>query len=61
MASGFGKNKVGRCYSIFSTFETCMVSGHDWKRTVLSWKAGTRVLPSWGGLPGLLCLRRQQQ
>lgn len=25
MASGFGRGKVGRCYNIFSTFETCMV------------------------------------
>lgn len=28
MASGFGRNKVGRCYSIFSTFEKCMVSAY---------------------------------
>ncbi|CAM9421902.1 unnamed protein product [Ascophyllum nodosum] len=24
MASGFGRHTVGRCYKIFSTFETCM-------------------------------------
>ncbi|CAM9354464.1 unnamed protein product [Hapterophycus canaliculatus] len=29
MASGFGRNKVGRCYSIFSTFEKCMNTEPD--------------------------------
>ncbi|CAM9807004.1 unnamed protein product [Scytosiphon promiscuus] len=29
MASGFGRNKVGRCYSIFSTFEKCMHTEPD--------------------------------
>ncbi|CAM9479168.1 unnamed protein product [Ectocarpus fasciculatus] len=29
MASGFGRNKVGRCYSIFSAFETCMNTEAD--------------------------------